>query len=66
MHVHFIGVAGTGMGSLATLFLRAGHRVTGSDLRFDPPMGDVLRDAGVLCAIWICCAIAALKYPAMS
>jgi UDP-N-acetylmuramate: L-alanyl-gamma-D-glutamyl-meso-diaminopimelate ligase len=37
------------MGSLATLFLRAGHRVTGSDLRFDPPMGDVLRDAGVLC-----------------
>jgi UDP-N-acetylmuramate: L-alanyl-gamma-D-glutamyl-meso-diaminopimelate ligase len=44
-----IGVAGTGMGSLASLFRRAGHRVTGSDARFDPPMGDVLRSAGVEC-----------------
>jgi UDP-N-acetylmuramate: L-alanyl-gamma-D-glutamyl-meso-diaminopimelate ligase len=49
MHVHLIGVAGTGMGSLAVLFRRAGHRVSGSDLRFDPPMGDVLRAAGVEC-----------------
>jgi UDP-N-acetylmuramate: L-alanyl-gamma-D-glutamyl-meso-diaminopimelate ligase len=49
MHVHLIGVAGTGMGSLASLYRRAGHRVTGSDLRFDPPMGDVLRAAGVEC-----------------
>lgn len=49
MHVHLIGVAGTGMGSLASLFRRAGHRVTGSDLRFDPPMGDVLAKAGVEC-----------------
>ncbi len=49
MHVHLIGVAGTGMGSLAVLFSRAGHRVTGSDVRFDPPMGDVLRTAGVVC-----------------
>jgi len=49
MHVHLIGVAGTGMGSLAVLFRRAGHRVTGSDQRFDPPMGDVLRAAGVEC-----------------
>ena len=49
MHVHLIGVAGTGMGSLASLFRRAGHRVTGSDLRFDPPMGEVLKRAGVEC-----------------
>jgi len=49
MHVHMIGVAGTGMGSLAALFRRAGHRVTGSDQRFDPPMGDVLKAAGVEC-----------------
>jgi len=49
MHVHLIGVAGTGMGSLASLFRKAGHRVSGSDLRFDPPMGDVLRQAGVEC-----------------
>ena len=49
MHVHLIGVAGTGMGSLAVLFRREGHRVTGSDLRFDPPMGEVLTAAGVEC-----------------
>jgi UDP-N-acetylmuramate: L-alanyl-gamma-D-glutamyl-meso-diaminopimelate ligase len=49
MHVHLIGVAGTGMGSLAVLFRSAGHHVSGSDLRFDPPMGDVLRTAGVEC-----------------
>jgi UDP-N-acetylmuramate: L-alanyl-gamma-D-glutamyl-meso-diaminopimelate ligase len=49
MHVHFIGVAGTGMASLASLFRASGHRVTGSDVRFDPPMGDVLRVAGVEC-----------------
>jgi UDP-N-acetylmuramate: L-alanyl-gamma-D-glutamyl-meso-diaminopimelate ligase len=49
MHVHLIGVAGTGMGSLASLFRSAGHRVTGSDVRFDPPMGDVLKRADVEC-----------------
>jgi UDP-N-acetylmuramate: L-alanyl-gamma-D-glutamyl-meso-diaminopimelate ligase len=37
------------MGSLATLFREAGHEVTGSDVRFDPPMGDVLSAAGVVC-----------------
>ncbi len=37
------------MGSLATLFREAGHDVTGSDVRFDPPMGDVLVTAGVVC-----------------
>ncbi len=47
MRVHLVGVAGTGMGSLATLFQKAGHRVSGSDARFDPPMGDVLAKAGV-------------------
>jgi len=37
------------MGSLAALLREAGHEVTGSDLRFDPPMGDVLKAAGVEC-----------------
>jgi len=32
MHVHFVGVAGTGMGTLAGLFRAAGHRVSGSDV----------------------------------
>ncbi len=47
MHVHLIGVAGTGMGALAGLLRRAGHRVTGSDRAFHPPMGDALGRWGV-------------------
>src|SRR6202044_384739 len=49
MRAHFVGVSGTGMGSLATLFREVGYDVTGSDTRFDPPMGDVLAAAGVTC-----------------
>ncbi len=47
MRIHLTGVCGTGMGSLALLFREAGHEVSGSDARFDPPMSDVLRDGGV-------------------
>lgn len=46
-HVHMIGVAGTGMGSLAGLLRRAGYRVTGSDTAFYPPMGERLAEWGV-------------------
>ena len=47
MHVHLIGVAGTGMGALAGLLHAQGHRVTGSDLAFHPPMGPALRAWGI-------------------
>ena len=47
MHIHLIGVAGTGMGAFAGLLKAAGHRVTGSDVAFYPPMGDALRAYGV-------------------
>src|SRR5690349_4313240 len=47
MHVHLIGVAGTGMGSLAGLLKADGHRVTGSDRAFYPPMGPALARWGV-------------------
>ena len=47
MHVHLIGVAGTGMGAFAGLLKAAGHRVTGSDTAFYPPMGDALKAYGV-------------------
>jgi UDP-N-acetylmuramate: L-alanyl-gamma-D-glutamyl-meso-diaminopimelate ligase len=47
MHVHLIGVAGTAMGSLAGLLKQAGHRVTGSDSAFYPPMGDALKRWGI-------------------
>ena len=47
MHVHLIGVSGTGMGSLAGLLRKAGHRVSGSDTAFYPPMGDALKRWGI-------------------
>ncbi|MBX3246555.1 MAG: UDP-N-acetylmuramate:L-alanyl-gamma-D-glutamyl-meso-diaminopimelate ligase [Myxococcales bacterium] len=47
MHVHLIGVAGTGMGALAGLLKAQGHRVSGSDLAFYPPMGPALRRWGI-------------------
>ncbi len=47
MHVHLVGVAGTGMGALAGLLRAAGHRVTGSDTAFHPPMGEALTRWGV-------------------
>ncbi len=49
MHVHFIGVSGTGMGALAMLFREKGARVTGSDVAFDPPIGPALLAAGIEC-----------------
>jgi UDP-N-acetylmuramate: L-alanyl-gamma-D-glutamyl-meso-diaminopimelate ligase len=47
MHIHLVGVAGTGMGALAGLLRKAGHRVTGSDTAFYPPIGPALATWGV-------------------
>ncbi len=49
MRVHFVAIAGTGMGALAGLFKAAGHDVSGSDVAFYPPMGPALRAWGVRC-----------------
>jgi UDP-N-acetylmuramate: L-alanyl-gamma-D-glutamyl-meso-diaminopimelate ligase len=49
MHVHLIGVAGTGMSALAALLAEAGHRVSGSDTAFDPPVGPYLQELGIEC-----------------
>lgn len=49
MHVHLIGVAGTGMSALAALLTEAGHSVSGSDTAFDPPVGPYLRALGIEC-----------------
>jgi UDP-N-acetylmuramate: L-alanyl-gamma-D-glutamyl-meso-diaminopimelate ligase len=49
MHIHIVAVAGTGMGALAGLLKELGHRVSGSDVAFDPPMGPALESWGVLC-----------------
>lgn len=49
MRIHIVGVAGSGMGSLAGLLTELGHQVSGSDSRFEPPMGPALRGWGVEC-----------------
>ncbi|MFO0740986.1 MAG: Mur ligase family protein [Labilithrix sp.] len=49
MRIHLVGVAGTGMGQLASLLKDAGHDVSGSDVSFDPPMGPALEAAGIRC-----------------
>ncbi len=46
-HFHLIGVCGTGMGSLAGMLKAEGHRVTGSDKVFYPPMSDELKQLGI-------------------
>jgi UDP-N-acetylmuramate: L-alanyl-gamma-D-glutamyl-meso-diaminopimelate ligase len=47
MHLHFLGICGTFMGSLAQLAVAKGHRVTGSDTDIYPPMSTQLTTAGV-------------------
>jgi UDP-N-acetylmuramate: L-alanyl-gamma-D-glutamyl-meso-diaminopimelate ligase len=49
MHVHLIGVAGTGMSALAALLGQCGYRVSGSDTSFDPPVGPYLESIGIEC-----------------
>lgn len=45
--VYLIGIAGTGMGSLAGLFHQAGYAVSGADQAVYPPMSDRLREMGI-------------------
>src|SRR5690606_31326376 len=48
--VHFVGIGGSGMSGIARLFLGAGHRVTGSDLRETASVAE-LRALGAQVAI---------------
>ena len=47
MHLHFLGICGTFMGSLALLAKAQGHRVTGSDANVYPPMSTQLEEQGI-------------------
>ena len=47
-HLHFLGIAGTGMGTVAAMFREIGLQVTGSDQAVYPPMSDFLRERGIL------------------
>lgn len=46
-HIHFSGICGTAMGSLAVLLKQRGYHVTGSDQNVYPPMSDFLREQGI-------------------
>lgn len=50
MHLHFLGICGTFMGSLALVARQLGHRVTGSDSNVYPPMSTQLEQQGI--EIW--------------
>ena len=45
--VHFIGICGTAMATLAAMLKAKGHAVYGSDQAVYPPMSDFLRDQGI-------------------
>jgi UDP-N-acetylmuramate: L-alanyl-gamma-D-glutamyl-meso-diaminopimelate ligase len=47
LKIHLIGIAGTGMGSLAGLLRAAGHDVRGSDEHLYPPMSTQLAEQGI-------------------
>lgn len=46
-HLHFIGIAGTAMGSTAAALHDLGYKITGSDEKVYPPMSDVLKSRGI-------------------
>lgn len=47
MKIHFCGICGTFMGSLALLAREQGHTVQGSDQNVYPPMSDLLKAQGI-------------------
>lgn len=47
MHIYFMGIGGTAMGSVAILLSNKGHRITGSDQSLYPPMSDQLADSKI-------------------
>jgi len=46
-NIHFIGICGTAMGSVASALQARGYRVTGSDQNIYPPMSDFLDSRGI-------------------
>lgn len=47
MHLHFLGICGTFMGSLAQLAKATGYQVSGCDANVYPPMSTQLQQAGI-------------------
>ncbi len=46
-HIHFMGICGTAMGSLAGLLKDRGFKITGSDQNIYPPMSTQLESLGI-------------------
>ena len=46
-HIHFIGICGTAMASLAGLLKEQGFKITGSDRNVYPPMSTFLQELGI-------------------
>jgi UDP-N-acetylmuramate: L-alanyl-gamma-D-glutamyl-meso-diaminopimelate ligase len=47
MHIHLLGICGTGMAALAGILKEQGHHVTGSDEQVYPPMSTLLEGLGI-------------------
>ena len=47
MKIHILGICGTFMGGLAQILVEKGHKVSGSDKQFYPPMSNQLDSLGV-------------------
>ncbi len=47
IHIHLLGICGTGMAALAGILKELGHRVTGSDEHVYPPMSTFLEGLGI-------------------
>jgi UDP-N-acetylmuramate: L-alanyl-gamma-D-glutamyl-meso-diaminopimelate ligase len=47
MHIHLLGICGTGMAALAGILKEQGHLVTGSDEQIYPPMSTFLEGLGI-------------------
>ena len=47
MHIHILGICGTFMACLAGLAVEKGHKVTGQDKAYYPPMSSQLKNLGI-------------------
>ena len=47
MRIHILGVCGTFMAGLAQILKESGHKVSGSDIQFYPPMSDYLKKISI-------------------
>jgi UDP-N-acetylmuramate: L-alanyl-gamma-D-glutamyl-meso-diaminopimelate ligase len=47
LHIHLLGICGTGMAALAGILKEQGHHVTGSDEHVYPPMSTLLEGLGI-------------------